>query len=78
MLYVVRTSIRRDHGYTPFLFVYGRNPRSYEGEEQAEWEIDDQQLEMKVNERIKRIRELNESIIPRAHKDIDIYRKKTI
>lgn len=74
----MRASIRRDHLYTPFLLVYGRNLRSYEGEERVEWEIDDQQLEMKVDERIKRIVELNESIIPQAHKNIDIYRKKMI
>ncbi|KAI8328096.1 hypothetical protein BD560DRAFT_342511, partial [Blakeslea trispora] len=78
LLYVMRTSVRRDHGYSAFFLTYGREPR---GLDQDEIQMIDEEDETKIEEimiRVKQISELNDAIIPRALNNIIKYKENMI
>lgn len=78
-LYVMRTSIRGDHGYSAFFLVYGRNPRDVTGQDEHRYEFEiDNNNDNRILERIDEIVKLNLNIIPKAKKNIIKYKVKMI
>jgi hypothetical protein len=77
VLYVIRTSNKRDHGYSPFFLVYGRNPRSFTEDELWNWETELVE-EGNVLARIQELIVLNRAIIPNARQNMLIYNMKMV
>lgn len=76
VLYVMRTSLRRDYGYSPFYLVYERNPRELSVEKELiefKHSLSDEEL---VALRLEEIYKLNEQVIPQASRRIEVYRTK--
>ncbi|KAG2211911.1 hypothetical protein INT47_004598 [Mucor saturninus] len=75
VLYVLRTSLRRDYDYSPFYLVYGRQPRSYTGDGTAEFEASWSDEEL-VFHRVDEIVRLNPEVIPQALRRVEVCRRK--
>lgn len=78
-VYVMRTSVRGDHGYSAFFLAYGRNPREIlEGQDHwYEYEVEDNE-DIMILDRIEEIFKLNLDLIPKAKKNIMKYEFKMI
>ncbi|KAG0785057.1 hypothetical protein G6F22_008093 [Rhizopus arrhizus] len=76
-LYVMRTTLRRDHSYSPFFLVYGRHPRIMEEFPHHELDITTDAEDILL-ERIKEIITLNDTIIPLAIQNKKVYKEKMV
>lgn len=77
VLYVMRTQKRRDHGYSAFQLVYGRNPRTLLEDDDIDYANEEDEEDI-ILERIDVLIKLNLNIIPNAKENITKYRTSMI